>query len=526
MSALISDQLSFGWSPDDLLFESLSFAIERERVALVGPNGTGKTTLIKLLVGELNPLSGHVRRPEKWLYLSQVTDASMTIADALGIDRKLSAITRVEEGSTDQRDYDAIGDDWDLEDRANRVLESLDLSGRPWSEPLSSLSGGQVMQLRLARARLEEPDLLILDEPTNDLDRAGLDRLYALVEGWSSGLLIVSHDRSLLTRVDRILELGPLGLNSYGGGYDLYHVLKIQEREVAERRLLDAEKAVKHATRQAQARKERTERRAALGKRNKTGSLPPVMIGNLKRRAQTKAGKSTASADRRINEAKSQVDAARGGIEIRNPLAFEIVSSGLSARKQVLSVEDLRVSFGAQTTPVLDRFNLKIIGPERLAITGANGSGKSTLLRAIGGEIAADGGTITVGVERLAFLRQNTSILSPERTLVEHFVDRNPNVSIHQARAALARFGFRNRAADQIFGELSGGEGLRASLAITMMAQKPPQLLILDEPTNHMDLQSIETLERALSAYDGALIVVSHDRRFLDAINLDRCVEI
>ena len=524
MSALIVDQLSFGWSPDELLFESLSFTIDRERVALVGQNGIGKSTLIELLVGRLTPSAGHVRLPESWLYLSQIAPPDLSISEALGIEEKLTSLKRFEAGEASSADYEIIENNWDIEDRAVNLLEDFDVPFRAWTDPLSSLSGGQAMRVRLARAHLEAPELLILDEPTNDLDAAGLDRLFSFVENWLSSLLVVSHNRSLLSKVERILELSGQGLQSFGGNFEVYEAAKSKQRARAQRQVLDAEKKVKQARREAQERKERADRRTALGKRTKTGSLPPVLIGALKRRAEVSAGKSQSVGDRQVAEAAENLDTARNAVEVRDPLSFDIRPSGLSAKKRVLTVENLTLQYRDSDVSVLDGFDLNIVGPERIAIRGNNGSGKSSLLKAISGELRPSRGRVHVGVERFACLSQDVSGNATDRSLIAEFLDKNPDLSPNEARAALARFGFRNTAAEVSFEHLSGGERLRASLAITLMSLQPPQLIILDEPTNHMDLDSLDTLERALNAYDGALIIVSHDQYFLDAINVTRDV--
>ena len=522
MSALIADQLSFGWSPDELLFDSLSFTIGRERVALVGQNGIGKSTLIELLVGQLPLFSGHVRLPQTWLYLPQITAPDLTIEAALGLEQLRSALKRFEQGTASAADYETLENNWDVEDRALAILDQFEVPFRAWTDPLSSLSGGQSVRVRLARAQLERPELLILDEPTNDLDAQGLAKLTQFIEAWPTSLLVVSHDRALLSKMDRILELSTRGLKAFGGNFEAYQAAKSLERASAQRRLSDAEKQVKQARREAQVRRERTERRIALGKRTKTGSLPPVVIGNLKRRAEASAGKAQSVGERQVSDATTQLNAARHAIEVRDPLSFGIATTGLSARKRVLSIEDLTLQYEHRPTPVLDALNLEIVGPERLAIKGRNGAGKSTLLKAIMGEIQPICGRISIGVERVAFLSQDASALRLDLSLIEWCLKENPDLSPNQARAALARFGFRNNAAEASVKHLSGGERLRAALATLLMSQTPPQLIILDEPTNHMDLDSLETLEQALKAYDGALIIVSHDQYFLDAIGITR----
>lgn len=524
--SLLVEQLSFGWSSDAPLFENISFAIDRERVALVGPNGVGKSTLIKLLIGELTPTHGRVKTNQTPHYIPQLFDTSLSIAATLGVEVKLAALDRLDLGLGREEDYLAIGDDWDIEQRARDALAALSVPNRTWQTPLSSLSGGQAMRVYLARAKLEAPEVLILDEPTNDLDAAGLERLYRLVETWPSTLLIVSHDRTLLKKIDRILELTSSGLKSYGGAYEFYKTVKANEQEVAAKRYADAEKQLHTTRRVAQEQRERADRREAHGKRTKTGSMPKIVLSSMKNSAQATAGRIQALGDSKIEGAQADLTSARQTLEERESFTFDVPSTGLSTGKSVLNIKDLTYQHEVGAVPILNNFNLKLIGPARVSITGANGTGKSSLLKVISGLLPIESGTVSLGVERHAFLSQRAWTEAPDSLLIDTFRLHNPEQSDNQARAALARFGFRNIAAECSMQNLSGGERMRASLAMAMMSARPPQLLMLDEPTNHMDLESIETLERALLSYDGAFIVVSHDHYFLSAIKIDHEIEL
>jgi ATPase subunit of ABC transporter with duplicated ATPase domains len=225
-------------------------------------------------------------------------------------------------------------------------------------------------------------------------------------------------------------------------------------------------------------------------------------------------------AERQRAEAAAGLAEAQGKVERLRKLGFELPPSDLAAGKAVLVFDG--VGFGyAGGPPILRDVSLRIVGPERVAVSGRNGSGKTTVLRLAAGELEPMAGRVTRGAPA-AFLDQQTGMLRPDETLAEAFRRLNPTAGENAARAALARFLFRNVAADKQVASLSGGERLRAALACTLMAEQPPQLLILDEPTNHLDLDSIEAIEAALRSYDGALLVVSHDRDFLEAIAVER----
>ncbi|MEO0983225.1 MAG: ABC-F family ATP-binding cassette domain-containing protein [Pseudomonadota bacterium] len=522
MSAITAEGLAFGWSLETPLFRDLSFTLGDERAALVGANGVGKSTLLRLLLGELQPTAGVVQRRGVLAYVPQAFDRRTTIAETLGVADALAAHARIAAGAAEAEDYDRLDGLWDIEARAEAALADMGLENLDWDRKLATLSGGQAMRARLAGALLNRPDMLILDEPTNDLDADGRDALYALVEGWSTGLLVVSHDRALLSRVDRILELTTLGLTSYGGAYEVYRAAKEAEAAALTRRLADARKDVASAARAAQDRRERAERSASAGKRRNTGSVPTIVLGAMKRRAQRTAAKLDKLGEDRISKARTALDQVEREVERKAALAFDLPSCGLPAGKRVLDFETVTARHEGAAAPVFRELSFRVTGPERIAIVGPNGAGKSTLLALAAGTLTPAAGEVRLGVERWAMLDQRLDRLPDEGDVLDGFLSLNPERTAHEAREALARFGFRGRAVQAPVATLSGGERLRAALAATLAAAEPPQLLMLDEPTNHLDLQSVETLEAALRAYDGAILAVSHDPWFLEAIQVER----
>ena len=244
------------------------------------------------------------------------------------------------------------------------------------------------------------------------------------------------------------------------------------------------------------------------------------MLDFMAERAQATGGRESRLAEKQAAAAAETLAAAEARVERVRRLAFDLPPSGLAAGKTVLALEDVVFAYpGAR--PLLDGLSLRITGPERVAVSGPNGSGKTTLIRLAAGELRPTAGRVTRGAPA-AFLDQQTALLGDDATLVAAFRRLNPASSQNAARAALARFLFRNTAAEKPVAALSGGERLRAALACVLLGDHPPQLLILDEPTNHLDLDSIAAVEEALSGFDGALLVVSHDRDFLEAIGVER----
>jgi len=515
------DCLGFRTPDGRSLFDNLTLAFGAERTGLVGRNGVGKTTLLRLILGELSPSAGAVSAPGRIGVLRQALQPPQgaSVADLLDVAGPLAALRRIEAGRGSDADFAQA--DWTLEARLDAALAEVGLAGLPLDRAAASLSGGQVTRATLAGLLARGPDLLILDEPTNNLDAEARALTADVLGRWRGGAIVVSHDRALLRRMDRIVELSGLGARVYGGGFDLYAERKAQEKAAAARELADAERNEARVAREVQAAAERKARRDAAGRRTAArGGAPKILLGAQARRAEESVGRQSRLGERLRDDAQTVLAEAQARVERVRRLAFELPPTGLAAGKTVLALE--RVSFAwPGAPPLLDDASLKIVGPERVAVTGPNGAGKTTLIRLAAGELQPTSGRVIRGAPQ-AFLDQQTALLRPKETLAAAFLRLNPAATPNAARAALARFLFRNVAADKRVAELSGGERLRAALACVLMAERPPQVLILDEPTNHLDLDSIAAVEAALQGYDGALLVVSHDRDFLEAVGVDR----
>ncbi|MEO3432864.1 ABC-F family ATP-binding cassette domain-containing protein [Inquilinus sp. CAU 1745] len=527
-SLIVADGISATLPDGRVLFSGVTLSFGRERTGLVGPNGVGKTTLARLLTGLQPPSAGSVRRNGAIFHLAQEIphDPSATLAGLLGAEERLAALDRAEAGRATVADIAVIGEDWDLRDRALTALRAVGLDHLPLDRPVPGLSGGEATRAALARARLEAPDFLVLDEPTNHLDAESRDALYRFLEGWEGGCLAISHDRALLRRMDRILELTTLGLATYGGGYDAYMEQRTAEAEAAARDLAAAEGQLRRTRRTMQEDKEKSQRRDARGRRERaSGSQAKILLDAKKERAGQTRKRTAAAADRRLEEAAATVAEAQERIERRRVPAFHLPPTGLPGGRLVLELDRVTYTPPGVATSLIDNFSLTVTGPERLAITGPNGSGKTTLLRLIAGHLHPKAGVVRRAGEA-AWLDQQGGGLDPSASVLENFRRAHPDIREEAARGLLARFLFRNDAALATVGTLSGGQKLRAALACAIGAGHPPSLLLLDEPTNHLDLDSLAAVETALSFYDGALIVVSHDRDFLNAIGIEREVRL
>lgn len=524
VSALVTLNSVAARTPDGRgLFDNLTLAFGRERTAVVGRNGVGKTTLLRLVAGLADPAEGAISRAGTvgWLAQAQTPADDETAADTLGVAAPLSILHRVlaGEGSLD----DMAEADWTLEERLQAALAEVGLADLALDRRTADLSGGEQTRLRLAGLKLAAPDLLVLDEPTNHLDAEARAMIADVVADWPGGVVLVSHDRALLRRVDRIVELSSLGARVHGGGWDLYVERRDAERAAAERDLEQAERAIGRVQRETQIAQERQARRDRAGKAARANSSDPkILLDAQAQRAEESGARGQRLAERKRQTVEADLAEARERVERVRQMALAMPPTGLPAGRMVLSLNEAVVR-ADDGRCLLGPISLRLTGPERVAVVGPNGAGKTTLLKLIAGLTEPSAGAVERPV-RAALLDQQAAMLKPDETLVEGWLRLNPQGTPNAARAALARFLFRNVQADRKTGDLSGGERLRAALACVMTGIQPPQLLVLDEPTNHLDIDSVEAVEAALSGYDGALVVVSHDADFLDNLGVERTI--
>jgi len=516
---LTLDSISLATPDGRPLFDGLTLALGRERTGVVGRNGCGKSTLLRAIAGEVEPASGSVRRAGSIGVLAQLADASLTVAQALGVANELARLRRLErgEGSPD----DATEADWTLQTRLDAALVETGLPALPPDRRLASLSGGERTRVALARLLIEAPDVLLLDEPTNNLDADGRQAVAQLLERWRGGVVVASHDRGLLERVDRIVELASVGITVFGGAWSAFAEARDAARTRAAADLVRASDALRHAQRVVQKAREKKARRDKAGRAWRAKGVEDKMFMDAeKQRAENSGSREGHIADRLIDTRTEAFEEAHARVEVLTPLAIDLPRTGLPGSRQLLAFKDVMMAHGDRH--LFGPLSFEVRGPERIAIRGINGSGKTTLLRLITGHLQPAAGDIRRLTDRVAVLDQHVGLLDPAASILDNLRRLNPDLSDHDARAALARFAFRNKAALQIAGTLSGGERLRGGLACVFARPQPPLLLLLDEPTNHLDLTSIEVLETALSGFDGAVIAVSHDQAFLQAIGVER----
>jgi ATPase subunit of ABC transporter with duplicated ATPase domains len=493
-ASITLDDVAVVWSDGTPVLDGVTAAFGRGRTALVGANGSGKSTLLRVIAGELPPTRGTVHTTGTVGRLPQdvTLRTGATLADLLGIRRRLDAVRAVESGDVDERHFDAIGDDWDVGERAIAALARFGVHIPDLDRHAGALSGGEAVIAALTGLELAGVDITLLDEPTNNLDGRARGALYDAIRGWRGTLLVVSHDRELLELVDSTAELHTNSLRNFGGPYSHYEETLAAERETAERMLRSAEQNVRTQTRQRAEAEQKIAQRARTGKKN-ASSLPRIVAGGYKNSAEVASGKQRGMLDDRVSQARAAVEDAETNVRDDARIRIELPATVVAGSTRVLVTEDL-----------------EIVGPERVAITGDNGVGKTTMLE----RLVAGGASVPIGYLPQRLELPGDSVLD----VVRATTDATPN----EVRAQLARFLFRGDTVERSTRVLSGGERFRVALARILLATPAPRLLVLDEPTNSLDVTSADQLVDALTAYRGALIVVSHDLGFLDRIGVTR----
>ena len=515
--------VTLDWPDGTRALDAVSGSFGHGRTGLVGRNGSGKTTLLRLMTGELTPTSGAVHVAGSVAALPQQLglDTDRTVAEALGIAPVLAALARIEGGSLDQADFDAVEHRWGIEAEALGTLASLGLAGGVdlLDRPLGTLSGGEVVTVGLAALQLQRADVALLDEPTNNLDRAARERLVAAVDGWPShrSLVLVSHDLELLEHVDRIVEIHGRELRSFDGPWSTYRAAIDAEQQAAADAVRSAEQDLKRQKR------DRIEAELKLAGRQRIADrdfaskrAPRIVMKTWGMQAEQSAAKHRDLHDDRLRRAEGALEEAESRVREDRSVRIDLPATRVPAGRTVLELR------GAGEDEAF-----VVRGPERIALTGANGSGKTTLLREVMGSPTAVEPVARVvrRIDEVGHLPQRIE-LDGDVSILETVRSAAPAASPQKVRASLARFLFRGGVVERQVAGLSGGERFRVALARVLLADPAPHLVVLDEPTNSLDVDSVDQLVDALSAYEGALIVVSHDEGFLERVGITRRWEI
>ena len=515
-SSVVLNDVSLTWPDGNLVLDKITAAFATGRTGLVGANGSGKSTLLRLIAGELTPTTGTVTVTGDVEYLPQriTRDNHRTVADLLGVRTTLDALRAIEAGHTTPANFDAVGDDWDVVSRSASMLAAAGLGLDDLDRPTETLSGGEAVLAAVAGLRGSRSIVSLLDEPTNNLDRMSRERLYTMIDAWKGTLIVVSHDRELLELVDATAELRSGSLTLFGGTYSEYEHHVTVEQGAAARAVNDAEKKLRTERAQRVEAETKLARRARYAKTDFANKRMPKVVMNMRKsEAQVSAGKMRTNLDAAIESARNAVDEAESRVRDDVRIRVELPDPGVADGRRILEVTSA------------DR-TLVVQGPEKVALMGPNGVGKTTVLETLVGKRASGRRVVlpemALKVDRVGYLPQRMDVLDDARSVLDNVRAGAPDVDPNTVRAQLAKFLVRGRDVHRRAATLSGGERFRVTLARLLLADPPAQLVVLDEPTNNLDLDSVDQLVDALAAYRGALLVVSHDFAFLDRLGINR----
>ncbi|GAA1737048.1 ABC-F family ATP-binding cassette domain-containing protein [Aeromicrobium alkaliterrae] len=515
--AVVLDGLTFAWPDGTSVLADVSGTFGRGRTGLVGANGVGKSTLLRLALGDLTPTSGSITVDGSIAHLDQFVHrrSGATVADLLGVRTVVDALTAVEGGSTDVAHFDAIGDAWDVHERSEADLAALGLDTLTLDRPLTTLSGGEIVLAALAGLRREPADVTVLDEPTNNLDRSTRSRVHDLVATWPGALIVVSHDVALLDRMEDTAELHSGGLTTFGGGYSAWREHLLAEQEAAEQTLRTAEQKLRAEKRQRQEVETRLAHRSKQGaKAAREKRVPKILLNTRKFKSENSMAKVRGTQEARIDEARQAVDTAAEAVREDRTIRIDLPDPRLSPRRRL-------VELTSGDTVV------EVRGPERVALMGRNGIGKTRLLRQLVRGTDTDAPVSGVALtDRIGHLDQRLDDFDEAASVLDTVRSACPDAPPGQVRGQLARFLLRGEEIARPVGTLSGGERFRVALARLLLADPAHELLVLDEPTNNLDLDSIDALVSALWSSRSGLVVVSHDDDFLERLGIDRWLEL
>lgn len=507
--AVVLDGVDFAWPDGRVVLREASARLER-RTGLIGPNGAGKSTLLRLIAGDLAPQSGRLVVPGAVATLPQnlTLRADATLAEVLGVGEKVAAVRAVADGAVESHWYEVIGHDWDIEARAEATLSEVGLGALELDRPVGTLSGGEVILAALTGLRLAGAEVTLLDEPTNNLDADARRLLYDILTDWPGSLVVVSHDLELLERLDHLAELDAGRLRVFGGNYQTYRDRVDGEQVAAAQAVATAAQQVRLERRQRRDAETRVARSARQGRRDVANSrFIGAAADERRRRAEASAGSLRGRLDDRVRQAEARLAEADARLRREKVVRIELADPHVAPGRRL-------AEFGDGEQQVL------VVGATRLALTGPNGIGKSRLLAGLFGEEPPPGLTAQLSCERVGYLPQRLDRLDDGATAIANLATVVAEAVPQRIRHQLAAFGLSATAVERPVGTLSGGERLAVAVAQLLVADPPPQLLVLDEPTNNLDLAGRAGLLGALKAYRGGLILVSHDQRFLDEVGI------
>lgn len=528
---LTIQNLSYIHSNKELLFSNISLTVNpNEKTALIGNNGVGKSTLLKIIATELQPSGGILKVDSKPYYIPQIFGQynHLTIAQALGIDKKLGALHEIINGNTSEENFTLLDDDWALEERCFEALNYWQLNDLDLMQKVETLSGGQKAKVFLAGISIHQPELALLDEPSNHLDISGRALLYDFITKSKCNLIVVSHDRKLLNLLNTVCELSQNGIKTYGGNYDFYFEQKQIENDALIQNIQSKEKALKKAKEKEREMVERQQKLDARGKKKQEKSgVARIMMNTLRNSAENSTSKIKSVHIEKIGGISQELQSLRSSLSETDIMKFGFDNSNLHKGKILFTANEINFCYENKAPLWKQNLNFQIVSGERIAIKGANGSGKTTLIKVILDSLKPQIGIVSIAESKSIYIDQDYSLIGNTLKIYEQAQQFNTSsLPEHEIKMRLNRFLFTKEDWEKPCIALSGGEKMRLMLCCLTINNESPEMIILDEPTNNLDIQNIEILTNAINEYQGTLLVVSHDETFLEQINVVRTIEL
>ncbi|MFD2554867.1 ABC-F family ATP-binding cassette domain-containing protein [Sphingobacterium tabacisoli] len=528
---LILQNVSYTFPNKSIAFENIGFRLApQEKVALVGNNGVGKSTLLHLISGHTSPSHGQIQANGSVYFVPQVFGQynHLTIAEALGVQEKLIALDNILKGSINENDYLMLDDDWAIEERCQQALNAWGLEDIALRSPIEKLSGGQKTKVFLAGIAIHDPQLVLLDEPSNHLDASSREKLYNYISQSNKTMLIVSHDRQLLDLLDITFEMTPHGITRFGGNYEFY----LEQKNVQLSALADdigaKEKEIRKAKLKERETAERQNRQDSRGQRKQEKEgVARIMMNTLKNKAENSTSKLKAVHQSKITDLNKDLTTLRSSVPDLDKMKFDFQNMRVHEGKTLFEAKDIQVIKNDRTPLWPTPINILIRGGQRIAIQGDNGSGKTTLLKIILKQMIPQEGKCFSAFEHAVYVDQEYALLDNKLTLFEQAqLFNDSGLQPAEINTRLKRFLFQPDDWNKPVSVLSGGERLRLTLCCLTVSPNAPDLIILDEPTNNLDLQNVRILTHAINSYEGTLIVVSHDATFLEDIGIKDFIQL
>lgn len=527
---LILQNISYTHPNKELLFSDINLTVNKhEKTALIGNNGKGKSTLLKIIAGELQSSGGQRNVDALPYYIPQIFGQynQLTIAQTLKIDHKLNALKEILNGNAAEENYTLLDDDWTIEDRCNDALQHWQLTGLDLSQKMETLSGGQKTKVFLAGISIHQPELILLDEPSNHLDISGRQLLYDFIQSTKSTLIVVSHDRKLLNLLNSTCELSRHGIKTYGGNYDFYKEQKQMENNALSHNIQSKEKALRKAKEKERETIERQQKLDCRGKGKQAKSgVARIMMNTLKNNAENSTAKLKSVHTEKIGGISQELQELRSSLSDMDKMKFGFDNSALHKGKILFTATAINFTYNTRQL-WKNNLDFQIISGERIALKGINGSGKTTLIKLILGAMEPQTGTISRADNQSVYIDQDYSLIDNILNVYEQVQQFNTSaLQEHELKIRLNRFLFTKEDWDKPCRALSGGERMRLLLCCLTINSRSPDIIVLDEPTNNLDIQNVEILTAAVNEYQGTIIVVSHDEIFLEQINIGRTIQL